>query len=405
MVQEGSGKSETIRESTVGDHERRLRQQSLVAEFGVFALQDNTLPAILRLACEIAADGLGVRFAKVLEWREAEENFLIIAGIGWHEGVVGHGTIPGGPESAAGFAFETARPVIANHLEKESRFRTPSTMSEHGVKRAVNVLIDGNKERFGVLEADSHASGAFSDDDLNFLQSLANTLGVAIEKESSRAQILNLNRDLAESLRLKDMLTREIDHRIKNSLNVVSSMLMMQSRRSDNPEVKDALDNAANRIWTIANVHASLYADGHSEIVAFAPYLTKLTDHLSQSHGEADLAINVEADDISVASDSAVSLGILAAELITNAIKHASREGKSPHIHVLATTRDDEFLLKVSDDGNGLPDGFDPSQTSGLGMQVVRSLTKSLSGTLETPQSDRGAVFLVRMPISRLSAT
>lgn len=395
---------ENGRRTNVLETDRRLRQQSLVAEFGSFALQDKTLAAILELACKFAADGLGVRFAKVLEWRKREGNFLIVAGVGWHEGVVGHATIAGGLESAAGFAFKTTRPVITNQLEEDSRFRTPAIMSEHGIRRAVNVIIEGKQERYGVLEADSHASGAFSEDDLHFLQSLANTLGVAIEKEHSRAETLQINRNLAESLRLKDMLAREIDHRIKNSLNVVSSMLMMQSRRSENLEVKEALDKAANRIRTIANVHASLYSDGHSETVAFASYLSKLAAQLSQSHGEANLVIDVEADDISVVSDCAVSLGILTAELITNAIKHAAKEGKSPQINVSASTRNGDFLLKVTDDGDGLPDDFDPARTDGLGMQVVRSLTKSLSGTLETPKSCHGAVFAVRIPVARLIA-
>lgn len=399
-----SGEPEIIREITIADLEQRLRQQSLVAEFGRFALQDNTLGAILAMACEIAADGLGVRFAKVLEWREPEGNFLIIAGIGWHEGVVGRATIPGGLESPAGFAFETGRPVISNHLQKESRFRTPAIMVEHGVKRAVNVLIDGNGERFGVLEADSHSTGAFSPEDTNFLQSLANTLGVAIEKETSRAEVMQLNQKLAESLRLKEVLVREIDHRIKNSLSVVGSLLMMQSRRSDNAEVKAALENASSRISTIANVHASLYSGSHSETVAFDEYLTKLTKQLAQSHGDSDLVIGVDAEAVSVGSDSAVSLGILTAELITNAIKHATHDGKSPSIRVSATTQGEDFILRISDDGPGLPDDFDPAKTSGLGMQIIRSLAKSLSGVVETPKGEPGAVFLVRIPIKRIAA-
>ncbi|PWW04222.1 signal transduction histidine kinase [Hoeflea marina] len=404
MINETSGSSAGSHAVATASLEQRLRQQSLVAEFGRFALQDKTLAAILARACEIAAEGLGVRLAKVMEWRKSDGNFLIIAGIGWRDGVVGHATVPGGTESPAGFAFETGEPVISNHLDTESRFRTPAIMVEHDVKRAINVLIDGDSERFGVLEADSPSNGSFSSNDTNFLQSLANTLGVAIEKEMSHNQIRALNRELEESLRLKEMLAKEIDHRIKNSLSVVGSLLKMQARRSGNEEVKSALQNAASRISTIASVHGALYSGAHSEHVAFAPYLEHLGAQLAESHGESDLVIKVDAEPVSVASDCAVSLGILTAELITNAIKHAASHGRSPAITVESTTSETDFVLLVSDDGPGLPDGFDPASTSGLGMQIVRSLAKSLSGVLETSSSPSGAVFLVRIPLSALLA-
>ncbi len=182
----------------VPELERRLAQQALIAEFGRFALKNDTLQAILDEACRIAADGLEVGFAKVLEPLPKENALLLRAGIGWRPGLVGHARIGADLESPAGYAFKTGEPVISNHLSEEKRFRTPKLMADHGVKRAVNVIIQGEGAPFGVLEADSRDPGAFNPHDIHFLQALANTLGVAIDKEAARSRIEELGSELAQ---------------------------------------------------------------------------------------------------------------------------------------------------------------------------------------------------------------
>ncbi len=198
--------------------ERRLAQQALIAEFGRFALRNHDLDAILAEACRFAEDGLGTPLAKVLEPVPDEAELLLRAGHGWRPGLVGKARVGADLGSPAGYAFQTGEPVISNHLAEEKRFRTPALMAEHGVRRAVNVVVRGDAEPFGVLEVDNRDAGAFSPHDVNFLQALANTLGVAVDKERSRAEIERLNGALAQALADKDTLTREVDHRVKNSL-------------------------------------------------------------------------------------------------------------------------------------------------------------------------------------------
>src|SRR3954463_11652848 len=146
----------------------RLRQQELVARFGRFALREDELQATLDEACRVAAEGLETGFAKVMEWLPAEDVFLVRAGVGWRSGLIGCARVGADLASPSGYAFRTGEPVTSNHLGDEDRFRTPAMLVEHGIQRAINVLIGEEEARFGVLEADCTERGAFDRHDTDF---------------------------------------------------------------------------------------------------------------------------------------------------------------------------------------------------------------------------------------------
>jgi PAS domain S-box-containing protein len=165
----------------------RLRQQEVLAGFGLFALQAMDLDALLQEACRTSASGLGSELSKVLEYRPNEDEFLLRAGTGWRPGVVGHSCVAADLGSAAGYAFRTGEPVLSSHLgaaaaEGEDRFRASHVMVEHGVRRAINAPIRGREGPFGVLEVDSPQENKFTQADTAFLQGVANILGVAVER-------------------------------------------------------------------------------------------------------------------------------------------------------------------------------------------------------------------------------
>src|SRR5687768_15205785 len=117
----------------------RLRQQEVLAGFGLFALQATDLDALLQEACRIGASGLGGELSKVLEYLQEEDQFFLRAGIGWRPGVIGHAHAAADLGSAAGYCFRTGEPVLSSHLgaaaaEGEDRFRTSPIMAEHGVR-------------------------------------------------------------------------------------------------------------------------------------------------------------------------------------------------------------------------------------------------------------------------------
>src|SRR5271170_913545 len=125
----------------------RIRQQELLAELGVLALQGTSFIGMLNHTARMTAEGLGAEYCKVLEYIPAENRLLVRAGIGWEEGVVGSASVGADLASPAGFALATGKPVISNHLENEQRFRTPELLVEHGIRRAMNVILQGDARR------------------------------------------------------------------------------------------------------------------------------------------------------------------------------------------------------------------------------------------------------------------
>lgn len=167
----------------------RLRQQAIVSEFGLFALRCYDLPALFQRAVVLCARGMQTDFCKILEFDPAANRLVVRAGVGWAAGVVGTASVGADLESPSGFALRTGRAVISNHLAAETRFRTPTLLADHGIKRAVNVLIAAGPkdEPFGVLEVDSSSEGRFEEADVAFMQAFASLLGVAIERQWTEA--------------------------------------------------------------------------------------------------------------------------------------------------------------------------------------------------------------------------
>src|SRR5258707_7930829 len=299
----------------------RLRQQSLLGEFGRTALQTRDIGQILQRATELCAQGLETPFAKVLEYMPEEQRLLVSAGVGWAPETIGQTSLGVDLESPAGYAFHTGQIVISNHLQEETRFRTPKLLSEHGIKRAINVLIARGGEGhlpFGVLEVDSADSGQFDLADADFLAGFAGLLGVAIERQHAGA-------DLEQALEHQAMLTREMSHRVKNSLASVVGLLRVQGRNAQSEEVQSALKDAASRITTIAQVHDHLWRStriGFVDIADFAGELCRKLQETSPGH-----KLHFKFGNLMISADKAIPLGLLINELVTNAAKHAYPNG------------------------------------------------------------------------------
>ena len=171
------------------DSKLRIRQQEILAELGVLALQGTPFPELLTNTAALTAEGLEAEFCKVLEYQRKEARFLVTAGVGWGPDVIGTATVGADIESPAGYALITGKPVISNHLENEERFRTPELLVRHGIRRAMNVILQGDGSPYGVLEVDSRSEGEFSINDISFLQGAANLLGMAIERQRIEASL------------------------------------------------------------------------------------------------------------------------------------------------------------------------------------------------------------------------
>ena len=371
----------------------RLRQQSLLGEFGRSALQSRDIAQILQRATELCAEGLETRFAKVLEYMPDDKRLLVQAGVGWAPGTIGEVTLGVDLESPAGYAFQTGKSVISNHLQEETRFRTPKLLSDHGIRRAINVLIARGGEGhlpFGVLEVDSADAGDFDVADADFLAGFAGLLGIAIERQHSDA-------DLREALEHQAMLTREMSHRVKNSLASVVGLLRVQGRNAQSEDVRNALKDAASRITTIAQVHDHLWRSAKVGFVDIADFAGELCRKLQET---VPHTVSCTFGHLMISADKAIPLGLLINEIVTNAAKHAYPQG-SGEIRVSGEQRGAELHVEVSDRGIGLPLDFAIDQPrASLGFKVIKSLLAQLNGRISLAvNSPQGVVVQLDVPL------
>ncbi len=470
----------------------RLGQQELVAGLGLFALEAPSIAVVLSEACRVAALGLQTDFAKVLRPRPEADDLLVIAGVGWRPGVVGHATLGSHMDSPAGFALHSRQPVLSNDLRSEGRFRMPTLLVEHGVQSAINVPIGAaGREAYGVLEVDSTARHDFVAADTMFLQSLSNVLAAAViradmdesaaRREALARQVFESNPDCVKVLDLegrllamnvngamaieaagpdelvgtmwpdwwpdearsavagaiadagrgavsrftaatcnragvkvwwdaqvapvlngngrpfrlvamsrnvtdrieserakdallrdKDLLMQEVHHRVKNSLQLVRTLLQLQGR-SASDETRTQLDEAAGRILTIGTVHQRLYEGGSVVETDAAAYLEALLADirmmLEDSAGGREIVL--QAEPMMLTADQMTPLGLVVSELVTNALKYGKGRVQVELRKVRAGLE-----IVVEDGGNGFPETFDPGRRSGLGMRLITALAK-----------------------------
>lgn len=355
----------------------RLYQQELVASFGIYALSSLDLPVLLEEACKLAAQGLQAGLTKVLKHRPETNDLLVVAGIGWHEGVVGHATLSAGEDSPAGYALLSRQPVLSNMLGQEKRFRMPKLLADHGAQSAINVVIGlPAGEPFGVLEADSTHRHEFGQADTIFLQSLANVLAATMV----RAEAERLKDEL---LRGKDLMMQEVHHRVRNSLQLVHTLLQLQSKTASG-EAKLHLDGAAGRIMTIGAVHHRLYSGSSVGDADATEFLRVLLNDMRPMLADAihGRKLTLHAPPLRLVADAITPLGLIVSELVTNAAKYGKGE-----VRVTVAQDAAGLLVTVEDEGPGFPADFEPRSSSGLGMRLVQALSKSGQNAVQLDRS------------------
>jgi PAS domain S-box-containing protein len=191
---------------------------------------------------------------------------------------------------------------------------------------------------------------------------------------------------LKASLREKEVLLREIHHRVKNNMQIISSLLSLQAREIADPAVVTKFRESQSRIRSMAFVHERLYHSSDLSQVTFSDYIRSLTNHLSKTYlldGER-IRIEAEIEDIALDIGTAIPCGLIINELVTNSIKHAFPDERVGTIRIeLRRAPGEQFMLRVVDDGVGFPAGLDFQLTESLGMQIVLTLVDQIEGAIE----------------------
>ena len=402
-----SSKDEPVVEKTIGDNQStditeralrlRIRQQEILAELGVLALQGANFVDLLNYTARLTAEGLGAEYCKVLEYIPEEERLLVRAGVGWQDGVVGSASVGADLASPAGFALRTGKPVISNHLENEQRFRTPELLVEHGIRRVMNVILQGDGSPFGVLEVDSRSEGEFGPHDLAFLQGAANILGMAIEQQ-------RYQRNLKAALDRHQLLLKEVNHRVKNSLQVVSAMLHLQAVAVGDPTLRESLDDASSRISAVGRAYDRLAYHADDETIDLVAYVQDVLNDLEATVVPSELHFDA-AEAIQLSADRAILVALIVNELVSNAAKYAYPDGAGGPIRIrLMRSGERFFSVSVQDEGVGMPASFDPATSKRLGTRLVTALSKQLQAEITQPSHPSGSHFTLRVPLNPAAA-
>lgn len=199
------------------------------------------------------------------------------------------------------------------------------------------------------------------------------------------------------SLQEKEVLLKEIHHRVKNNLQVISSLLNLQANSIDDEQIHLILRDSQNRVRSMALIHEKLYRSEHLAQIDLADYSRDLTAYLfrSQDAYARGITLNIQADNIFLNIDTAVPCGLMINELVSNSLKHAFPEGRGGQILVaIKSGPDQQVTLTIKDDGIGFPPAVDFRETESLGLQLVNSLVDQLNGSIELV-SEQGTQFTI----------
>ncbi|MEO0948600.1 MAG: PAS domain S-box protein, partial [Cyanobacteria bacterium J06641_5] len=223
-------------------------------------------------------------------------------------------------------------------------------------------------------------------------------------------EIVGVCRDISErkqaeetlkaSLEEKELLLKEVHHRVKNNLQVISSLFNLSAHTIEDPDALAVLAESQNRIASMALIHGKLYQSENLSNIDFAEYIRDLIQHLLASYNADPSRIQTElnVESIALNLDAAIPCGLLFSELISNALKHAFPDRRLGQLQInFANAPEENIILRVADNGIGLPAGFDPDQCSTLGLSLIAALTQQLRGSLKM-YNDSGATFEIVFP-------
>jgi two-component sensor histidine kinase len=371
-----------------------LRQQAALATFGTFALREPDLLKVLNEAAQVCAKGLNVPFCKVCRYRPAENDLLVVAGYGWPDGIINHVVSKADESSPQGRAFVTRLPSICNDLREPGNFTLPPFYASNGIISTIDVVIKGSNGNvegrpYGVLEIDNDCQYNYDQHDVDFLTGFANVLAEAVAT-TVRAEILRstvktmeeLVKEKDQLLEQKAILAEELQHRVRNNLQLVYGMLSQQLEETEDLAGQQGIKAIARRVTTIAQVYNQLLGTEMTSTTDFGAYVKVLCAKLIeiQGLGHGNIKLTCESEPLLLDLNMVTALGLIVAELVTNSCDHAFPNGSGAvTVHVYRSAEDPrQAVMTIGDDGVGFEN--DPlSKRHGLGL--VRRLTEQIRGT------------------------
>jgi len=389
-----------------------LRQQAALAAFGSFAFQENDLSKILAEAARICAESLAVKFCKICRYREAENDLRVEAGYGWEDHVVGHVISKADESSPQGRAFITAEPVIILNLQEANDYNPPPFYEQHKIISTVDVIIKARSgPPFGILEIDSAEKHAYDKHDIDFLTGFANVLAEAVATADRNVQMRQMMGEMQRLIEEKDILlaekhtlSQELQHRVRNNLQLVNGMLNDQLKQTQSEDERKGMRGIIRRVMGLAQVYDQLLGVGLSDRLDFGAYLTALCANLPELQPKPRFPIQLlcQVEELVLDLASVTALGLVAAELVSNSYEHAfPSNGGTVSVSVAPDGSADRGIMIVRDDGVGYIAAL---ETKRHGVGLARRLMQQVNGTLDVT-SDDGTIWSLRFPVSPIGGS
>lgn len=313
-------------------------------------------------------------------------------------------------EGLIGLSAKTGKSLLVNNVQKDVRYiagfeKSVPTRSE----LCVPIKLEG--EVIAVLDIQEPKVNAFTETDLKILETLGEQIAVAIKNaqwhEKLQKEIrerLQTEQVLRESLEEKELLLKEIHHRIKNNLTMISSIINMERNRVPGTETDRILSNIQNRIKAIGLIHQNLYKGKDIDRVSVKMYCEDLIRQIQFSFSSPSIQIEKSIDNMDLPIDLALPCGLLLAELLTNALKYAFPEKRTGKIFIqfkrISSTAKEPYLeLRVKDNGVGLPKHVSWKNPESMGFRLIHALTQQLNGKLQI-KSKTGTECCIRFPLN-----
>jgi len=371
------------------------------------------MPFVLETVTWEVANLLNVEGCTVSEINQADGTAAVVAKYGlenwWEQG----------SEMEADALYPLKRQILSEKYAAQITVSQPDIqradreyMQQKGMKTLLVLPMVFQDEVVGMIEIfDTRQERTFTDREISLTQLLVNQAATAIaharlyrqmqkeltERKKTQAQI-------AASLREKEILLKEIHHRVKNNLQVVSSLLFLQTRFVEDETVLKVLQESRSRVRTMAMIHEKLYRSDDFARIDFLEYLRTLTAELVSTYNrsEQSVAVRTEGDEVLLTINVAVPCGLIVNELVANALQHAFPPDREitagDKISISLKRREDTVELMVCDNGTGLPPDVDLENTGSLGMQLVLMLTRQLRGEM-TVEREHGTKFILTFPV------
>jgi C4-dicarboxylate-specific signal transduction histidine kinase len=422
--------------SNPSEIERLRRQQGALADFGSFAFREDNLQAVLAEAARICAQGLNVPFAKICRYRPKDGDLLVVAGWGWHSGVVGGVVSKADKSSTQGRAFVTGEPVILENVGKNHSYKLPAFYAEHQVISTADVPIQSKKGSWGVLEVDSAVERQFDQHDIVFLTGFANVVAEAvvtsertfamrdsirrmelmiaekdqflIEREEQEKHLRELQSELLHMSRLNALgqMTAAIAHELNQPLAAIANYvgaakLTLESAGTETKllnQAQEMLDKAQEQTLRAGKVIGKL-----REMVEKREH-TRVAENLEAivrgamaialfGSAESEILVNISvADAVPAVLIDKVQIQQILFNLIRNSIE-AMSDSESRKLDISISLDDPGFVdVTVQDTGTGMPSGvvsrlFLPFVTTksdgmGLGLMICQNLVEANGGRI-----------------------